>query len=305
MGKGSAPKPPDPSKVASAQTDSNFATALMNQSLSATNQVTPFGSLTYETTGMDTITGPDGKTYNVPQRTATVSLNDAQQGILDSTQAAQGNLAEVGRVQSGRLNSILGADPVASPELTTSYNTDFSEDRGRVEEALMSRLNPSLAQDREDLRTSLANQGIREGSPAFDRAMGRLDEQSNDARMQAILAGGQEQSRLVGLERDRAGFENNAAAQQYGLDTSARQQPINEIMAILSGSQVQQPSFVNTPQTQMAGVDRAGLEMDAYNQNLAAYNNRQQGLGSLLGAGATILGAPAGSIAAGIGGLFR
>lgn len=303
--KGSAPKPPDPAKTAKAQMDTNFTTGLINQSLGSTNQVTPFGSLTYDRTGTDTITGPDGQVYEVPRYTATTKLDPAQEGILRSQQVAQRGLADVAGKQVTTLGDVFSANGFEAPELTRTYNTDFSTDRQRVEEALMSRLNPSIDRDRESLRTSLANQGIREGSEAFDRAMARADEAATDARMQAVLAGGQEQSRLVGLEADRARFENDAAGQQFNMNASARTQPINEIIALLSGSPIQAPQFASTPGSQVAGVDRAGLEMDAYNGRLNAYNTRQQGLGSILGAGATLLGAPQGAVMAGLGGLFR
>lgn len=288
-------------------------------------------------------------------------------------------------------------------EITRTYGTDFSEDRRRVEEALMSRLNPSLERDKESLRTSLLNQGIREGSEAYDRAMNRANEQSTDARMQAILAGGQEQSRLADLEAQRAGFENaaqqqaynqlygradfynqgqqqrfgqmrdraslslqgqiansNQALQQAQLRNSAlqaafgqdlasrtfsnsaigqnnalafqeanfgnnladrqfsndiymqdrmdadrqraieetllmRNQPINEIGALLGTGQVSMPNFVNTSGASMPTVDRAGLEQAAYGQELANWQNQQAMMGSILGIGGQVLGAGIGA----------
>lgn len=281
-------------------------------------------------------------------------------------------------------------------EITKSYGGDYSEDRRRVEEALMSRLNPSLEQDKEALRTSLLNQGIREGSTAYDRAMNRANEQSTDARMQAILAGGQEQSRLDDLEARRAGFENaaqqqqyeqlygraafsnagqqqqfgqnrdsaalslqaqiansNQAAQQAQINNSAvnsafgqdmasatfgnnaigmnnalefqtanfgnnladrnfqndfamqdrmdadrsralqetmlmRNQPINEIGALLGTGQVQMPNFVNTGSPQIPTVDRAGLEQSSYQAELDAWKQKQATMGGLLGTAGTI-----------------
>lgn len=108
---------------------------------------------------------------------------------------------------------IAGAGPI-----TRDYGPEdgFSEDRRRVEEALLSRLNPDLEREREALRTELINQGISLGSTAYDRGMDIYGRQANDARYGAILAGGQEQSRLMGLERDRAYFQNAAQQQQFG-----------------------------------------------------------------------------------------
>lgn len=265
-------------------------------------------------------------------------------------------------------------------DITRTYGAadGYSADRQRVEDALMSRLNPSLERDREALRTSLVNQGIREGSEAFDRAMNRFGERSNDARMQAILAGGQEQSRLDDLAARRAGFENAAQQQQYNqllgraqfsnagqqqlhgqkrdsaqlslqaqianaqqelarfnaqnqaiagnnamlfqaanfdnnladrgfandltlqgrMDAdratalnemfAARNQPINEIGALLGTGQVQMPSFMNTQAPQLANVDRAGLEQANFNAQMQQYNANQRFLGGLLGTGGNI-----------------
>jgi hypothetical protein len=43
-----------------------------------------------------------------------------------------------------------------------------------------------------------------------------------------------------------------------------RNQPLNEISALMSGSQVAQPTFTNTPQTQVAGVDYGGMVNNNY-----------------------------------------
>ncbi len=122
----------------------------------------------------------------------------------------------------GKINATFGGGGGVQTEfadagpITKTYNTDFSEDRRRVEDAIYSRLNPDLERGREALRTQLVNQGIGVGSEAYDREMARYGQQENDARMQTILAGGQEQSRMVGLEADRAQFENAAQNQNYG-----------------------------------------------------------------------------------------
>lgn len=103
---------------------------------------------------------------------------------------------------------------------------DFSADRLRVEEALMARQNDGFGRQEDDLRTRLANQGVTAGSEAFDREMDTLNRSRVDARTQATLAGGQEQSRMFGLgmsarqqdvgERTTAGsFVNQSQAQRY------------------------------------------------------------------------------------------
>lgn len=264
--KSSAPTPPDPYETAGAQTEQNFFTGLMNQSFGTTDQITPYGSLTYDKQGFDVITGPDGTKYKVPKYSATVALSDNAQGAVDAGIGASRNLAELAQGQSARLGDILGAQPDIRDAVGTT--------RDSAMEALMSRMNPQLERDRETLRTQLANQGIREGSTAYDRAMSRFGEQSNDARMQAILRSGDEQSRAI---------QNEMAL---------RAAPINEIMAALGGSQVNMPQFVNAPGVQMDNVDTAGLIMDEYNAQLQNWQTQQAQsqalMGGLLGLGGNI-----------------
>jgi hypothetical protein len=62
-----------------------------------------------------------------------------------------------------------------------------------------------------------------------------------------------------------------------------RNQPLQEINALLSGSQVSQPSYANTPQSQVANTDYAGLVNSNYAQQMAGYNQRQQMFGDIVG----------------------
>lgn len=86
--------------------------------------------------------------------------------------------------------------------------------RRRVEEAIMSRLNPQYQQDEQALRTRLLNSGIEVGTDAYNREMANFSQRMNDARMQAVLAGGQEESRQVGLQMGLQGQEFNQAYQK-------------------------------------------------------------------------------------------
>lgn len=92
---------------------------------------------------------------------------------------------------------------------------DFSADRQRVEQAMLSRMQGSFDRQRADMDAKLAAQGVSQGSQAYGAAADEINRGMNDARMSAVLAGGQEQSRLFGLSLDRAGFANQAQAQAF------------------------------------------------------------------------------------------
>jgi len=201
------------------------------------------------------------------------SAGNIQRSVKDVGQ--QTEFDDAGDVQRGVDRQTAQRDFGDAGDITRTYGTDFSKDRRRVEDALFSRLNPQLDRDREALRTSLINQGVREGSQAFDRAMSRFNEQSNDARMQTILAGGQEQSRLANLEAQRAGFANAAQMQAYQqamgrgqfANQAAQQQLGMDIAAGQFGNQAQQQAFNQA----MERGDFANRARQAqFGQNLAA-----------------------------------
>ena len=76
----------------------------------------------------------------------------------------------------------------------------------------------------------------------------------------------------------------NQARQQWEQEQyQLRNQPINEITALMSGSQVQQPSFVNTPTNQIPTTDVAGLINTNFNQQLSNYQQQSQNFNSLMG----------------------
>ena len=102
-------------------------------------------------------------------------------------------------------------------DITRSYGPEdnFSADRARVEESLYGRLNPQLQRDRSNLEQRLADQGIRYGSDAYNRAMDDYNRQSTDARLAVTAAGGTEQQRMNDMAAQRAGFQNAAQQQAY------------------------------------------------------------------------------------------
>lgn len=84
---------------------------------------------------------------------------------------------------------------------------DFSADRQRIEQALMGRargeLDTRYAQETADFEQMMANQGVDIGSKRYQRERALFDknrnEAYNDANFRAMIAGGDEQSRLFGL----------------------------------------------------------------------------------------------------------
>lgn len=259
----SAPPPPDPQETSAAQTGTNVATAIANSFLGNVNQVGADGStLTYDQTDEFTFTDPyTNETYTIPRFTATQQLSEQAQQTYDATQAADLNLAETARDQSAFLQEYMG-EP---------WTADTSEIEQRLFELGSQTLDPKFQRQQQDLQTQLSNQGIKLGSAAYDRAMDELRQTQGNAYNDLALRG-----------RGQAFTELQAQ----------RNQPINEITALLSGSQVSMPNYNTNQPAQIPTTDNAGLINQNYQQQLSAWQqnnaNRQGFLGGLFQLGGTL-----------------
>lgn len=333
MGKSKAPAPPDPRQTSAAQTGTNIGTAIANSQMGMVDQYTPYGTLKYsmkgggdpsDIPGIQEITsqlqgsgpthnpgesmenasgmnaGPTtstqyqvgdqtfsdraaaeqyrnnlaneaggsfysytdpytGQTYQIPQYESRIELNDQQQATLDENQAAQFNLGALANERSDFLRDYLP---------TTEAATD-SIDR-KLYDLGAKRLDPRFEREQDSLRTRLANQGITAGSEAWQREMDQFGQTKNDAYNQLVLNG-----------RGQAANEVNM--------------PINQITALLSGSQVQNPNVQMQQPASIPTTDNAGIINNNYQQQMNAWQQKnaqkQSLMGGLFGLGAAGIGA--------------
>jgi hypothetical protein len=266
MGKSaSAPPPPDYTGAAKETAAGNLEAARANIAANRVNQYTPYGSLEYEVSGEDKFGNPMWK--------ATQSLAPAQQQLLDYQNKASLGLGELTGKGLGYVSSMLETPFDVSQLPSTGFNPSQT-----YQEAYMQRLAPQIQQGRDKLQQDLANRGIDIGSEAYDRAMQTQSQREND-----LLLGATTQ-----------GFGVGQQARQQGLQEQAylRNEPLNTLNAVRTGSQVQGPNFVNPAmQANTAGADILGATQMGYNAQLAASNAQNaannamtQGLFSLGGA---------------------
>lgn len=269
MGK-KAPKAPDPYATAAAQGGMNMDTAITQQLLNGGQQINPWGTVNTEVTGNNTFVDSQGKTITVPKFTQTTTLSPEQQAIFNQSQAAEGNLAGIANEQSAFLKDYLSKPFEFNNQDAEQWAFDLASPRIRQ----------SQMQAEDTLRSTLANKGIREGSPAWIAEMSRMTNANTDQMNQLALTG---------------------RGQAFSEAMATRNQPINEITALLAGSQVSNPAQMSgaMPQTGVAGVDYTGLVNQKYQADLANYQSKMGGMGGLFG---SVLGA-AGQ-AGGFGALF-
>lgn len=242
----------------------NIDTAQAQQLTNMTNQVTPQGTLTYSRSGENQFTDSQGKLVTIPQYTATTVYSPDQQKLFDLSNQTEAKIGQIGLDQAGKIGDLLGS-PI---------NVNNEETERRLFELGSKRLDPMFARDEAALETKLANQGIARGSAAYSAAMDDFNRGKSDAYNQLLLTG-------------RGQSVQEALAE--------RNQPINEITALLNGSQVSQPNFINTPQSPVAGVDYIGLknqqyqaQMQAYQQQVASKNAMMGGLFGMIGSGVSM-----------------
>ena len=162
-----------------------------------------------------------------------------------------------------------------------AVDTRNESTRQAIAQALMGRLQPAFDRDENSARTRLANQGITQGSEAWNNEMNRLTQAKNDAMMQAQVQAGSESSRMFG---------DQSAARQQAIQEQAylRNLPLSEINALRTGSTPNLPQFqgFGGSQAQAAPLLQGAqlgeqAAIDRYNAKMGSRNALFQTAGQL------------------------
>lgn len=259
----SAPATPDPAATSAAQTQSNKETALYNYGLNNPNYNTPLGSLS---TSVDT-SNPDQ-----PKSTSNIKLSPDEQTLLNNQNQQSIGLSNLANQLQGRVGTSL-EQPLPGSNDINAISQNASDAYYNKQKQY---LDPQFEQGQQQLDAKLANQGIAMGSEAYNTDQGNLARQKESAygtaRNDAILQGPQN------------------AQQLFALTAEQRSQPLNELNALRTGSQVSMPTVPGQTPSNAAGTDVSGninnayaQQMGAYNAKLGASNNMTSGLFGLGG----------------------
>jgi hypothetical protein len=297
-GNKSAPAAPDYTGAATATAQGNLDAARAAAAANRVNQYTPYGSLEYSQSGTDS--------YGNPTWSARTNLNDVGQQLLNNQNQTSLGLGGAINSQLGQVNATMGQgfNPNTSPitsnigqaninQLTGQANvqnltgnanlqnqTDYAGGMAgwdKANQILQARLQPQMAQQQEAQNAALANQGIVQGTKAYDNAMRTFNQGQNDLLTNSQLAGqniGQNlftqglQGAQFGNTANQQTFSNaqnqmqanNALAQQNYSNSQAQQQANNAIGQQQFGNQLINANLGNAAQQQQ------------YNQALTNYN---------------------------------
>ena len=258
-GKSDPPPAPDYTGAANASAAGNLEAARATAAANRTDQITPYGNLTYTAK-------PGTDTYGNTLYTATQTLAPAQQAILDQQNKLNQGLMTTANTGLGYANQVL-----SKPGVDMSKLPSTGIDPGQsYTDAIMQRLAPQIAQENQQSDAQLANQGIAPGTEAYTNAKRVLQMGQNDRQLGAVTSG-----MNTGLNANQQAFQQQAYNQM---------QPINVINALRTGSQVQNPSFAATPQqASTAGPDILGATQTGYNAQVANTNASNAASGGFLG----------------------
>jgi hypothetical protein len=262
---GGAPPPPDYRAAAQETAAGNLDAARQATAANRVNQVTPYGNLNYAITGEDP--------YGNPTWTATQTLSPAQQQLLDYQNQTSMGLGKLAGQGLGYVEQMLQTPFDTSKLPSTGFDPSQS-----YQDAYMQRLAPQIQQGQEQLAQRLANQGIQIGSEAYDRAMMNQAQREND-----LLLGATTQGFGVGQQARQSALQEQAYL---------RNEPLNTLSAVRTGSQVTGPQFVNSAQqATTAGPDLLGAAQMTNNAQMGAYNAQQAGQNSMTGGLMNLAGA--------------
>jgi hypothetical protein len=270
----------------------NLTLAKIGTVANRANQYNPYGSLTWERGATDY--DPWTQRVNLTPEGQRLLDNQNQLDQSYSDAAIKGFAATKGVFENPNIDqSLLPKAPINAG--TTA------------QEAMMSRLQPTLERNEELLRTRLANQGIGLGSQAYNREMNLQGQQANDMYLQSASQG-------IGMD---------SAARERALNEAytAQSRPLDLINSLRSGSQVQNPQFQSY--SQQAGVnqnavnqaftggpDLLGAAGQQYGAQVNAVNTKNANtsalVGGIAGVGLGLAGLPGsgGSMVQGAKGLF-
>jgi hypothetical protein len=287
-----------------------------------------FDNRAYEMAKKRAGSAPDRNAYmsggGIP--TVTQTLTPEAQATLDAQMRVQRAMAGLSETGIGNARTMLSTPFTPTSTNIEKSFADYGRARGDIDtsnlaampinagttaqDLILQRLSPTIEAGDRSFAQTLANQGLAPGTQAYNTAFRNREMSKNDLYSQAALQGigldmnarqqgfGELMNRAglynTALGQDfsqglsRAQFGNQAQQQQLAQDLTLRGQPMNEIIGLLGGSQIQLPQFAGYQGTNIAPAPTFAATQAAnqaaiqnYGIQQAGANATTQGIGSL------------------------
>lgn len=298
MGKApSPPAPTDPKVSSAADQQAQTGTAIAQTWMNNPQRTNPYGTQTFTRTGTQYTKDAQGNQIEIPTFDENITFSEAEQKNYDYQNQLNWQMSQMGLDQLNRVSDTLSSplDNSNLPAVDRSLlNKDYEGYRQQALDTYRRYMNPELDRQAAANYTDLANRGISEGSEAYREAMALQNRQRNDADLQMIMGAGSEMDRAY--QQNLQTFQTQDTSRERALQEqmALRNQPINEISALTSGTQVNNPQFSQYQAGTIRPTDVAGqynhydqMRMQAYQAEVQASNARMSGL---FGLGSSLIG---------------
>ena len=272
----SPPPPPDYVGAAKETSTGNLDAARVAAKANRPDEITPYGNRTWET----------GIAGDQDRWRGTTTLNPLGQQRFDQEQRINANLGGLAESGIGYVGDKVRSpfDWSRVPDAPSGGQTGLDS----AYNAIIDRNQPNQNRDRARQENQLANQGIMRGSEAYTNAERDMSMRENDFRLGA-------QREALGQQQGMFGMGQTARQQAIQDQSFGRNEPLNMLNALRSGSQVGLPQFqAYGQQGQTAGPNMLGAaqgqgaaDQNIYNAQVGATNANNSSTMSTLGTAVT------------------
>lgn len=172
-----------------------------------------------------------------------------------------------------------GINVASNPAAWARSRDEFGRERAL---SYSDAMNTAVGQG-QTLQSNLANQRLQANQNAAMQSL-VAQQQSNQAQQQEYQQNLSSALQKFSMGTSNAQLGNTTTAQDLQQRTALATLPLNELSAVRSGTQINNPTFTAAPQANAAGTDISGLINKNYDTQVSNYNNTMSGIFGLGGA---------------------
>jgi hypothetical protein len=299
----SQPSAPDPYATAAAQNQQNQQASQYSSAASNANEINPYGTVSYNAIEQVPIYSNGQITGYAPRYQRTTTLSPDQQKLMGLETQSKYNMGTAGVEQSAALREHLKNNQIDSSKWQP-WQTDLKTqglrqdagptDRAGIEKAMMESYDRSTSASNKAQEAQLAARGLAPGGKGYGNYQKEREDARGEATRKAYLTSGDEARRAqaayndVGTQRFNmdqalASYYNNLRGGQAQEAYALRNQPINEITAMMSGSQATIPQFQPFQGSPVNASNIGQYISDNYKAESAAAAQTNAGIFSMIG----------------------
>jgi hypothetical protein len=298
----SSPSPPDPYATAAAQNAQNQSASQYNSVSSNANEINPYGTVSYRAIEQVPIYTNGQISGYAPRYQRTTTLSPDQQKLHGLETQSKYNMGTAAVEQSAKLRNHLNQslDPSKWQAWQTGLKTQEMRqdqtptDRPAIEKAMMDSYYRNTKSANENAEASLAARGLSVGGEGYGTYQQQKGDNEAEAARQAYLGSGDESRKAqaaynevatgrFNMDQAMSNYYNALRQSQATEDIALRNQPINEITALMQGGQATVPQFQPFQGSSVSAPNIGQYISDNYKAESASAAQTNAGIFSMIG----------------------